>query len=299
MEDKMKESIEYAVTTDECCIDISNNIISADSKFGRKLYDLVNSEISNFIWKDVKYTISEIRMYRSYSEMMRYRSPVGMKIAEVIRSNKVKYLVHFTRIENLSSILESGILSVQELNSRGLKYIKNDFGRYDGRRDCSCFSIEFPNDCLLNAFKKRECNSSWVVLLVDIDVLILHKTKKYFCIHNSASKGISSQIMHNQLHTPEDFQKMFSEHIEFSKSDGEYCIDRSVDKSYLTTSNQAEILIEGVVERDYIKAIITVAEDDKQIVDTIVNKYCLENRIESVLEPRYFVKRYKVKFKER
>jgi MOSC domain-containing protein YiiM len=42
--------------------------------------------------------------------MIRYNSDEGRKIAEVIESNKVKYLVHFTRIENLSSILERGVL---------------------------------------------------------------------------------------------------------------------------------------------------------------------------------------------
>ena len=298
-EDMKRKIIEYSVTTDECYINISENIISADSKFGRALYDSVNSGTDIFLWNGVKYRISDVKRHRTFKEMKIYRSPEGKMIKEVIESNKVKYLVHFTRIENLSSILENGILSIKELNIRGLEYFNNDFGRYDGRRDCSCFSVEFPNDSLLKAFRKNQNDGKWVILLVDVDVLIFKKSKKYFCMHNAASKGISSQIKYGQLCSAEDFEKMFSAHIEYSKRDGNYSLDRVVDKSYLATSNQAEILIEGIIEREYIRGIITATKNDERFVESILNKYCTEERIESILEPRYFVERDKVKFKER
>lgn len=290
---------EYVVTTDESILDLSNNIISADTKLGRKLYDMVNSEVKSFIWKGVRYKIFDVIRYRSYSEMMGYRSTEGKKIAEIIMINKVKYLIHFTRIENLNSILEHGILSVQELDSMKIPYINNDFSRYDSRTDCSCFSIEFPNDSLLSSFQKRQTDSSWIIFLIDVSILIAIDIEKQFCIHNAASKGISQKVKYNQLQTAEDFQRMFSNHIEFKKNNGEFHIERKIDKRYLTTSNQAEILIKGIINRDYINGIITRNQEDKLIVDEIVRKFGLEETIESILEPRYFMARSKVRFKER
>ena len=298
-ENKIEASVEYAVTTEEQYVDHTKNILSADSKFGRMLYDLVNSNILTFRWKSRSYTISEIKRYRSCKEMIRYNSEDGKQISKVIESNKVKYLVHFTRIENLSSILERGVLSIKELNLRGLEYFNNDYGRNDGRTECSCFSVEFPNISLFNAFNRKQIDSSWIVLLIDVEVLLLQESEKYFCVHNAASRGIREQMKYKQLRTAQDFYNMFSEHVEFSKRNGDYYINRTIDKSYLTTSGQAEILIEGVVDREFIKGIMTRRETDKLIVDSLLNQYNLKDYIESVLEPRYFIERSKVKFKER
>lgn len=291
--------VEFSVTKDERFVDLEKNIIHVDSNFGRKLYDMVNSGICSIKWKGVEYSVSDVIRHGTISEMLGYRSPEGKKIAEIIRNNRVKYLVHFTRLENLDSILEYGILSIQELNYMKLPYINNDFGRYDSRKDCSCFSIEFPNDILLKTFQRRQGNCSWIIFLIDVFVLISSDSEKQFCIHNAASKGISEKIKYNQLRTAEEFQNMFSERVEFNKSDGDHFIERNIDKSYLATSNQAEILIEGSVDRNYIKGIITQNHSDKLIVDSALKKFDVERLIDSVLEPRYFKKRNDVNFKER
>lgn len=291
--------IEFSVTKDETFLNTENNIILADSSFGRKLYDMVNSGISIIEWKDAEYLISDVIRHKTYAEMIGYRSPEGKKVAEIIRNNKVKYLVHFTRMENLFSIIEHGILSIQTLDTMKLPYINNDFGRYDNRKDCSCFSVEFPNDLLLKSFQRRQSNCSWIIFLIDVFVLISSETEKQFCIHNAASKGISEKIKFNQLRTSEEFRKMFSERIAFNKRDGEHTIDRNINKSYLATSNQAEILIKGSVDRNYIKGIITQNQSDKIFVDSALREFDLEGLIDSVLEPRYFIKRNDVNFKER
>ena len=293
------QSYEYSVTTDENCIDIKNNIISADSRLGKKLYDYVNSQIDNFLWDDITYKISDVIRCRYCDEMKRYNSSEGKKIRGILNKNKVKYLVHFTNIENLSSILEYGILSVEELEKRRIDYINNDFSRYDGKKQCSCFSVEFPNISLYNSFTRKQSDAQWVVLLVEAEVLIISEGDKYFCVHNAASSSIRKKVKVNQLQKPEDFENMFFQNIEYSKRCGKYVINRTVEKSYLTTSGQAEILIEGEIHKENIKGIISNSLKAKDKVDVLLRENGLNDVIDSIKEKRYFIDRNRVKFKKR
>lgn len=58
---------------------------------------------------------------------------------------KIKYLVHFTRIENLSSIMSYGLIPVASLSERRIDYVNNDLYRIDGFENATCLSIQFPN----------------------------------------------------------------------------------------------------------------------------------------------------------
>ena len=72
----------------------------------------------------------------------------------LLQNRGVKHLYHFTNIDNLSSILRHGILSVNKLRSNGIKYFYNDPNRYDGNPDAISISISFPNSKLFYKFRK-------------------------------------------------------------------------------------------------------------------------------------------------
>ena len=48
------------------------------------------------------------------------------KIASFLKDNNIEYLVHFTPVKNLKSILEHGICSNKYCNEHGIKYVPTD-----------------------------------------------------------------------------------------------------------------------------------------------------------------------------
>lgn len=287
----------YGVVNDKVHANEYEGIIWRDSMIGRLLYDHVQNDLSEFVWKEARYGISDVRYHRKITELLKYLQPESQEICKVLSENKIKYLVHFTRIENLRSILTHGILDVQSLIANGIEYIGNDKRRYDGKTDCTCFSIEFPNDSLLNSFRRKAASNKWGVLVLDVKILVESDAKSYFCMHNAATGSIRNEI--NQLDTVESFRKMFSEIITYTRSGREQIRLRTNHKSYLPTSNQAEILITGKIDTSYINAIAVSSIEDKLRVDELLSDCLLQRSITCFVEPRYFHDRDIVTFKDR
>lgn len=70
---------------------------------------------------------------------------------EYITNRGIEKLYHFTRVENLSSILENGILPISELKKVDMKFLFNDTNRYDKLVDFTSFSVSFLiTKCYIN-----------------------------------------------------------------------------------------------------------------------------------------------------
>lgn len=170
---------------------------------------------------------------------------------KIIEERKIKYLVHFTRIENLDSIFENGIIPRQIIETNQMNYFFNDDSRNDRLQNCSCFSIEYPNMRLLNRFANKYETDNWAIIV--LDYLMLNNTRSYFCYHNAASYEIRTEI---QSYTkPINFENMFKKNINVNRLDKEpLYFDRENIKGFdfLTTSDQAEILVENKIDPKYI-----------------------------------------------
>ncbi len=76
----------------------------------------------------------------------------------------VRYLVHFTPVENLKSILVNGIAPRLYFED-GEDCVVTDETRLDNHPECSCFSISFPNYQMF--YRKRvETGKEFAVLLI-------------------------------------------------------------------------------------------------------------------------------------
>jgi hypothetical protein len=167
-----------------------------------------------------------------------------LEIKAFLEKRNIKKLVHFTNTKNVESIKKHGILSVQELNSRGIHYDYNDFHRYDRMLDYISLSVTQPNKYVLKSFKENGTLSE--VSLIEIDASILYEeisTPRFYCDRNAASnlckKGSSLR----------DFEYMFSN----DKSYDRYELYRDENEP---TDTQAEILFNKKVDPKYIKRII-------------------------------------------
>lgn len=128
------------------------------------------------------FIISESNIDRASGETIR---PEGnsefqnraSQIQQFCVERDITLLCHFTRIENLHSILQQGLLGRNLLETRRQQFLFNDHDRVDGHKEAICLSISFPNYQMFYSIREekketQEANDSqWVVLLLDAKVL--------------------------------------------------------------------------------------------------------------------------------
>lgn len=180
-------------------------------------------------------------------------------ILNEINRRQIRYLVHFTRISNLESILTNGFVPRNILKNRGIPCKCNDCVRADERVDCTCFSIEYPNEFLFNIFKARYKDDTWCVLQLDIvNVLKNHNGAKHYCMYNAG--GSPEWVKNPKSSSLLAFHNMFLE----SNPDSRHPYTRTSKdlKPFLPTHHQAEILIENTIAPQYITAIFFRNQSD-------------------------------------
>lgn len=104
-------------------------------------------------------------------------------IRNLLVTRGVRSLVHFTRVENLETILRNGLVPRAGLGVRD--FLRNDESRADGYREASCMSVSFPNYRMFFFYQCKEKSANWAVLSVTPD--ILEKVPCLFFPANAAS----------------------------------------------------------------------------------------------------------------
>lgn len=140
----------------------------------------------------------------------------------------VKYLYHFTRISNLQSILDYGVLPINDLQAANIKYLKNDPLRNDDNLNATSISVSFPNHKLFYKFRKSKSTpeNRWCVLEIDVEVL---NEVAYKCYKHNAARNDTPTCTISDM---------------FGNSSNEYPEDV-----------QAEIMIQGAIPSPYIETI--------------------------------------------
>jgi hypothetical protein len=176
----------------------------------------------------------------------------------------VNYLIHFTRAENLPSIIQNGLCSVATLNARGLSSHTNDHLRLDGHRDAVCLSIAHPNDKMFAKYRWENPEQDWVVLVLDRS--IMWTMKAAFCRHNAADKRMSRQPIAD-LMSASAFNSMFLQ------SDDQPPREENGLMQFDPTDVQAEVLVFDVLQPRLIKGAIF-----SNTGSSVRYKDCLEER---------------------
>ena len=186
-----------------------------------------------------------------------------MTIQEVINRRNIKFLVHFTRLENLDNILTNGIIPRNDIKDEFInpldflfdnkkssgKYIYNDDYRYDGKCDYSCLSIGFPNDLMFYKFKVDNPNSEWAIIGVSVEVLLNYDCLFYPC--NAASSTVSNQDI-SKFQGAKAFDEMFQNDLSYPQD------------------VQAEVMVKGVIEPKHIKGCVF---SEQKYVDEYSKKF--------------------------
>ena len=186
---------------------------------------------------------------------MRIGSNREAQIQQICHERGIKTVVHFTRVENLSSILRNGLLSRKTLEileeTRGQQFLFNDQDRIDGHKEAICLSVSFPNYKMFWQIRNRkqkanEANDSqWVVLLLDASVL--WELECAFCQRNAAHQTVRKIPLEDRK-KPEALKGMFEDFYDIKRQ------DLPISDDY-TTNPQAEILVFYAIPVQYINTI--------------------------------------------
>ena len=201
--------------------------------------------------------------------LLTIKSEQANKIKEIVTRRKIEYLVHFTRIDNLNSILKNGLIPVSMQQKMKIPSIRNDDQRIDSKLDCTSCSIVFPNYKLFYTFREYKFpGSSWVVIVLDKDVLFSPSNITYYCQTNAA--GVFPRISSaKELCTATAFENMFCDSL--TTKENKVIQRASLQISdYITTDPQAEILISDAIDKKYIGCICFQKQPD---IDEYITRY--------------------------
>lgn len=166
-------------------------------------------------------------------------------IQEFAAGRGIKALFHFTRIENLDSILRHGLLTRSQCVARNCGAVFNDAYRIDAT-DAVCTSISFPNYKLFWPFRCDTPGAEWVVLALDASVM--WQTPAVFCTTNAASAEVTAISLEERMGLAA-LKLMFEDFGTKPRA------DLKIPNHY-TTNPQAEVLLLDGAPRRYIVGVV-------------------------------------------
>ena len=169
----------------------------------------------------------------------------------------IQTLVHFTRIENLGSILREGLLSRERLDIQGISRHINDVDRIDGHKDRICLSLSFPNYKMFYSIREQKRttdevqDSQWTVLILDAE--LLWELDCAFCQENASSNRVRHIPLEDRKR-PNALRTLFDD--EFHDETREVHRQSLAIPANYPTNPQAEILVFDRISSRYIKEVI-------------------------------------------
>lgn len=169
--------------------------------------------------------------------------PDSSEIKRFVEGRGVSSLFHFTRVANIPSILEFGLLGRESVECNGIKAQFNDQYRYDHAEGAVCASISFPNYKLFYSLRQQNPGEDWAV--IRLDPKVLWEIPCAFCFSNAASSEVFSIPIQDRMGF-NALQLMFGDvHPNVKRADLRLADEYATDP-------QAEVLILGPVGPDYI-----------------------------------------------
>lgn len=193
--------------------------------------------------------------------------------------------MHFTRAENLESIINNGIYPVDRVEEVCENPTINDTLRLDGRREGTSISVAFPNCQMLYKYRMEEKGSEWVLLLLPPSVLWIKDCA--FCKHNAADIRISNLPI-EYLKTPQSFIDLFAE-----LQGGTARADLNL-KSFDPTDVQAEVLVFDVIEPQLIAGVVFDSSATKARYESVIaeRKAWVHANNKGLFASRGYVRKY-------
>jgi hypothetical protein len=218
-------------------------------------------------------------------------------IKQELEKREIKWLVHFTRSENIESILKYGLIPRKKLEYDKIPFVYTDESRWDNHKGI-CLSITTPNTEMLQ--KKIQCGYKFTLLLFNANELLLDGSfiLPHFYYTNSASEEIRHNKRFNEIDgsysSVEAFKFMFKERLDVQLSFRKRIKQRTINHAKNdTTDIQAEVVIKKTIPPKYIKKIIPIYLKD------LIIKEKLKEKIDKEMQDTVYINELIQHFKER
>lgn len=157
----------------------------------------------------------------------------------------LEFLLHFTKLSNLDTILEYGLVTRDLIERQGANDLLNDSRRIDGT-SAVCVSINFPNYRLFTRYRLRNRRERWMVVVIEPSAL--WELPCAFCWDNAASKDITRFSIEDRMSIGA-FKAMYESDSDALRE------QRKLDRAD-PTNPQAEVLMLEGVPPEYLQGII-------------------------------------------
>lgn len=220
-------------------------VLSSETKIKESKIEKLDLEINEL--NKIKGTIEDKKIvYSSLDLLCPSDTELNEKqkaLQKICKERNIDICTHFTRIENLSSILTNGLIPRKYLEKFNIDFISVNSERIEDYIDANCLSISFPHhNPVLSASERTK--RRWVSISFKKD--ILWKLDCVFCFTNASSEEML-EIPINERKTKKSFEKMFigNDHL----------------PSEYPTDSQAEVLIFDIIPSSYLKT-VTFYDDE-------------------------------------
>ncbi len=167
---------------------------------------------------------------------------------ELVEARGIKFVWHFTRLANVPGILANGLVGRVQLTFAGVPFEFNDHYRLDGYQEAVCCSIAHPNYKMFYRLRQENPDVEWAVLALKPS--LLWEKDCAFCTSNAASNEVTAVPLEDRKGGVA-FNRLFEEvtgkppRVTLGISDA------------CPTNPQAEILVFGNIETNYIVGAVT------------------------------------------
>ena len=218
-------------------------------------------------------------------------------IKAIAQERAVETLVHFTSMENLSSILKYGLMPIEDLNRKGLSHTKFDHSRADKEPDKTSFSVEFPNYYMLSrrlnrpiehVDDRRESRNPLRITkerfcILGFNASLLWERRCSFFNGNAACNHVQKSISDDKSHFV--FENFFDPVVVYNYQEW---VRQDELPSMFPTQSQAEIMIPGMIPIRYLK---WIAFQDQGMKDKVLCTLNCPDHISVVVRPELFAGR--------
>lgn len=175
----------------------------------------------------------------------------------------VEWLLHFTPIPNLASIVELGLLCRSRLQESQQTFYTSSEHRLDDNQDAISVSVSAINHFMFLDKRKASRRSDWVVLLLSSSILWTHECR--FNARNAAKKEMYER--RSFVRGPWAFEAMFQD----KSSQPGYRSEHDLPLC-LTTYPDAEVQVMGPISASLILGAWVSDEKFVPIVETELNR---------------------------
>ena len=185
-----------------------------------------------------------------------------MATSAFFQSRGVTRLCHFTKLKDLTHIFSSGAICATASLDKDIKDQK-DSGRYDGKTDYVCCSVEYPNTWYLTKAQARDTDlifKEWVVICIDLAILDTRQTKFSPC---NAATGYGQHIFDDTTY----LSRLYATPNVLGRR-------RTINMlSSCPTDDQAEVLIKDDIPCHYFAGFVTGSDELAERVYAMLKLY--------------------------